>query len=452
MSQFERGKFRSFRATNDIHLGKFQMNIKKDGEFDYDGQTIRYEGTAYEGVPQLQALVGSWLVPVADQTTQYKSRPAGVVVSPATPEGAGRGQSFSMGRASEEEAVVGTMDQATEIRKAASSDPARLGQLREQRRMEASRRAGIYESNPDAPPPRNALDVDDAVEAAFMQDVETQYVQARPMAASGSVGAAASDVEMRAVEEANRLNSERIRRVTAELERVDPRKTKEEMGGVRQDHGQRMVGGGKFGLIRDEQDDGVPVGQYNFSKGATVGSEESARIAANSRPTDVTRAPAQQPVQVGQAVASTPSANRHAGAQVVEDPMTLHSPQAVKARSTTQVFREAGNVGIDEIGPNGTTGDAEFASSADDLVDLLPEAAVAGLGARRTAAPKKTEGEEIQEVLDGWSTKRNWQKRVEEAVEFYGDWPEALTALYAIESPAVVKQIQSRLAEKLAEG
>jgi hypothetical protein len=69
----------------------------------------------------------------------------------------------------------------------------------------------------------------------------------------------------------------------------------------------------------------------------------------------------------------------------------------------------------------------------------------------RKLPPKKTESEEIQEILEGWSTKRNWQKRVEEAVEFYSDWPEAMQAIYGIESPAVVKKIQERLAAVLAE-
>ena len=458
--KFERGQFGKYRATNNIHLGRYLVDIKLDGLFEYDGAVVRYEGVAYE-VPQLQGLYGQWFVPQADKTTQYRSQPANVQVRAATPEGEARGASFSMGRASEEEAVVGTMDQAKEIRTAASSDQVRLAELREQRRAEAARRAGLadplQDSNPDAPPPRNAADVDPEVEAALMDDMQQQYIQARPVHQAGAQGGmSASEAELRAVAEANRLNQERIARATAELERLDPRKTKEEMGGTRHDvpdQGMRKVGGGKYGLIRDEQDDGVPVGHYKFSGGATVGNAEDARNVAAAKPTDVTRVAAQQPVQVGQAVASTPATNRHAGAAVYDDPMTTHSPQAVRARNTTQVRRGDGNVGIDDIGPGGSTGDVDIAASSDDLTELLPTAAVAGLNARRAATPpKKTEAEEIQEVLDGWSTKRNWQKRVEEAIEFYADWPEALTALYSIESPAVVKQIQERLAAKIAEG
>jgi len=83
----------------------------------------------------------------------------------------------------------------------------------------------------------------------------------------------------------------------------------------------------------------------------------------------------------------------------------------------------------------------------DDLADLLPDAAVAGATRKKVALPpEKTEDEEIALIVEGWNTKRNWQKRVEEAVDFYGDWPEALDAICAKESPKVAEQIRSHLA------
>lgn len=454
--QFERGKFISFRATNNIHLGKYLVDIRLNDQFAYDGQVVRHEGAEYE-VPQLRGLLGTWFVHSADKTTQYKSQPAGVQVRAATPEGESRGASFTMGTADEAEAVVGTMSQATEIRVAASTDTARLRELRESRRADAARRAGLadplVDSNPDAPPPENAGDVDPEAEALFMGDVTEKFVKARPVYQEGGMGTVtASESELRAVQEANRRNQEAIARKAAELETLDPRKTRDQMGGTRYDapdQGQRKVGGGKYGLIRDEQDDGVPVGNYKFSQGATVGSEESARQIATTKPVDVTRVASTQPVQVGQAVASTP--NRNAGAQVIDDPMYTHRPQATRARNTTQVQRGNGNVGIDEIGPGGATGDVDEAASSDDLTELLPEAAVAGrVGQlqRRIPVPQPSEEDEIAEVVSSWSIKRNWQKRVEEAVEFYAEWPEALNAIFAIESPAVVKQIRERIAAK----
>jgi len=49
-------------------------------------------------------------------------------------------------------------------------------------------------------------------------------------------------------------------------------------------------------------------------------------------------------------------------------------------------------------------------------------------------------------VLDGWNIRRNWQKRVQEAVDFYGDWPEAIDAICAKESEKVAEQIRNKLA------
>lgn len=457
--QFVRGQFRTFRATNKIHVGKYLMDIALNAEFAYDGSTVRYGGMEYD-VPQLQGLFGSWYVPVADQVTQYRSAPAGVQVRPATPEGERRGEAFSMGQADEDHAVVGTMDNATAMRKAASdpSQAARLAELRQQRQAPQQRQAQSFQpdSNPNAPPPQNADDVDPEMEAALMDDVDTQYVRARPVNQDGGTGlGSVTASELREVQEANRINQENIARKTAQLNRVDPPKTRDEMGGIRHDapdQGGRRVGGGKYGIIRDEQDDGVPVKEYKFSSGATVGGEDQARQDAQARPVNVTRVAAMQPVQVGQAVAHAPSADRHAGARVVDDPMYTHQPQAVRARNTTQVPRQ-GNVGIDEIGPGGATGDVDFPASSDDLSELLPGAAVAGLGARKVAMPTPpSEDEEIAEVVAGWSVKRNWQRRVEEAIEFYSDWPEALNAIMAIESEAVTKQIQARIAAKLAAG
>ena len=449
-TQFERHQFRVFRATNKIHVGKYAMDIGDGEQFAYDGYTVRYGGAEYD-VPQLRGLVGDWFVPATDTTTQYRSKPANVQVRPATPEGAERGAAFSMGHAAEDEAVVGTMTEATQVRTAAASgDHDRLDQLRSQRREQAARRAGLYEdSNPHSPPPQNASDVDPEVEDAFMQATEEHFVKARPLHQDGaSPHLMASETEMRALQEANRRNMETIARRAAELEQRDPRKTKEQMGGLRHDspdEGRQKVGkGGKYTVIRDEQDDGVPVGKYRFSDGASVGNAEDARNAA--RPTDVTRVASQQPVQVGNAVAM--ASTRHAGAQYVEDPSATHAPQAARAPSTTQVQRGRGNVGIDEIGASGSTGDVDVAASSDDLATLLPDAVVAGQVKRAPAPPPPSEDEEIAMIVEGWSVKRNWQKRVEEAVEFYGEWPEALEGIYSIESPAVVKQIKTRLADK----
>jgi len=437
---FKRGEFRSYRATNKIHLGRYETDILANDEFDYDGATVRYSGMEY-GVPQLQGLLGDWFVPVADQTTTYKSKPAGVEVSHATPEARERGDKFTMDEASEEEAVVGTMTEQKQIREAAAAgNTDRLEALRQQRR-DRKTSIGISQasdSNPDAPPPQNADDVDPEVEAALMEHAEQTYMTARPVHSSGQQ-AQANPAEQASVARANAINQANIARKTAELEARDPRKTRAEMGGERHDapdSGGRRVGkGGKYALIEDDSG-GKVVGEYKFSDGAVVGSEGIAGEIKEG--TNVTKVAGKQPVQVGKPVAMA-----RPGAQVIEDPMHTHEPQAVRARQTTQVPRE-GNVGIDEIRQGGATGDVDEAISGDDLADLLPGAAVAGQVNRKP--PVLTEDQEIAEVLDGWNIRRNWQKRVQEAVDFYGDWPEAIDAICAKESEKVAEQIRNKLA------
>ena len=448
--QFQAGRFQSYRATNQIAIGRYGITIPMNGVFDYDGSTIRFSGAEYAGVTQLVGVFGAWFMPAADQTTKYRSAPANVQVRPATPEGESRGASFSMGSATEDESVVGTMDESTAFRKAAAdNNQERLQALRAQRQQDAARRAGNYESNPAAPPPQNAADVDSYAESLLMEHTESTFIQAQPLAAAGAP-AVASEAEMRQVEQANVLNQARIAQARAALEQVDPYKTRDQMGGQLQaapDKGNRRVGNGKYGLIVDEQDDGVPINKYTFSTGASVGSEDVARNQAQAKPVNVAGVP-QQPVQVGRPVAASVQANRHAGAAVIDDPMARYKPQAAHAPNTTQIRRGEGNVGIDQISANGTLGDVDQAYEGDELSELLPDAIVAGATRRAPLPPKMTEEAEIEEVVSNWSVKRNWQKRVEEAVEFYGDWPEALEALYAIESPAVVKQIKARLASR----
>jgi len=461
MSKFKRGQFKTYRATNKIHVGKYEMDIAEADEFDYDGQTVRYAGVEY-AVPQLQSLLGDWFVVAEDQTTTYQAKPAGVQVSHATPEARERGDTFEMGEAAEEEAVIGTMGEAKQIREAASSgDRNRLAELRAQR---AQRKAdlGITAA---AAEPTEALDVDMSasgaehaaevspdVEDIFMEDAEKeqQFVKATPVHQAGTGNApAASPSERAEVARAERINRDRIAARQAALEEADPAKTRDEMGGTRHDTadqgGRRAGKGGKYQVIADDAG-GVPVGkEYKFSSGATVG--DGVVEAGEVKAVNVTKAARRQPVQVGRAVAKTPQ-NREAGAVVVPDDTQTHQAQAVRGQGSTQVPAE-GNVGIDHVGEGGATGDVEVTTAGDDLAALLPDAAGAGR-TRPAPPPAKTEDEEIAEIVEGWSTRRNWHKRVEEAVDFYGDWPEAIEAICDKESPKVAAQIRSKLTKQAA--
>lgn len=467
---FQKNNFQTYRATTKIHLGKYEMDIMEDDQFDYDGFTLRYGGVEY-GVPQLRGLVGDWFVPVADQYTQYVSKPAGVQVSHATPEARERGDSFTMSEASEEEAVVGTLGEQQAIRKAASQGAQgadRLAELRAQREtrkrnLAKTGRAGgtgeiVTDTNPHAPPPQNASDVDDDLEQALMGSAREQMQDTRSfrqaVPARMAAGTGGND---EAVARANAINAARIAQKAAELEARDPRKTREEMGMTTLDvstgitaeethrRAQNVGPRGKYAVISDDSG-GVPVGKsYQFSGGAAVGPEG---VAGDAPRVNVLKAGRSQPVQVGRAVASTPQ-NREAGAMIIPDVTETHEPQAVRARQTTQIPAK-GNVGIDQMLPGGHTGDVDVTRAGDSLGDLLPDAAVAGSVAttprkRFVPPPQPSEADEIQEIVKTWSTHRRWQVRVQEAVDYYGDWPEALDAICAKESEKVAAQIRSKV-------
>lgn len=457
MSTWQPGRYRTFRATTKIHLGKYEMDIFQDDEFEYDGYTIRYASMEYT-VPQLQGLENKWFVPSEDRTTTYKARPAGVIVNHATPEARERGDGFEMEEASSEEALVSTVDEQKQVLKASlDGNQDRLAALR-QIRAERKFSLGVLpeaDSNPDAPPPTNADDVDPDVENLLMADAQEQqeqqprrYAQARPVHSSDVRGEGISRDEQAAVARAERINMARIQERTAELERLDPRKSRDELAtklSSESGNATHSVGHkGKYSVVEDTT--GVPLAkEYRFSEGAAVGANIVAAGAVKA--TNVEHAPRSQPVQVGRAVATTPM-NREAGALVIDDPASQFEPQAARTKGKTQISRKD-HVGIDEVGPSGATGDVQEAHTGDDLASLLPDAAVAGrTHSRPVPPPPASEDDEIAFIVESWSTRRNWQTRVDEAVSYYGDWPAAIDAICDVESPKVAEQIRSRLARQ----
>lgn len=429
--QFERGQFLPFRTLNKIHLGKYSFDLPVQADVTFDGVMLRYNGQEYEA-PQLRGLVGSWIAPAGDSKAAYVAKPAGVEVRSSTTEGPDR-RRVQMAQASEEESLVGTVDAA-----AARREQARQPQIPQQRRVAR-----------EEPPPPPVLSHSDAeaepeLEQALTID-ETEYRPATPTTGGSSKDAPLSDADKRAVAEADALNRARIAKLAEQ-----PVKKPVTFGGNRYDEADPSDvprRAGKYAVVDVDGQEGVEIGRYQFSGGAAVGAEGEAT--ASAKAVDVTKA-GKPPVQVGNPVASTPR-TASSGAQVIADPATIHEPQAARARSTTQIPAQ-GNVGIDAVYEGGGTGDVSEPRTGDELTDLLPDAEVAGLrreatgGTKKFAVVQRSEADEIQSIVDGWSTKRNWQVRVEEAVSNYGHWPEALEAIYAIESPAVVKNIKGRLA------
>lgn len=442
---FQRGQFLAFKTLNKIHLGRYSFDLPAEAEVTFDGAVLRYNGQEFEA-PQLRGLVGSWIAPMSDTAARYAAKPADVEVRASTSEGGVR-QRVQMARASEEEAEVGSVAAA-----AARREQARVGQVPQaQRQVPQERVAAVrHQQVTQAPIPEAEPELEDAL--AIPED-EGQYRPATPTTAGGKEKVPLSEAEKRAVEEADARNRALIAQLATPVEKP---KT---FGGNRYDEldptDQAPARGraGKFAVVDVDGQEGVEIARYRFSDGAAVGAEGEA--AANAKGFDASRA-GKPPIQVGNAVATTPRVAppkvASSGAQVIADPASIHEPQAARARSTTQIPAE-GNVGIDQVFEGGATGDVAETMSGDELADILPDAEVAGRvrevqgGDKKFKVIQKTPDEEIAEITANWNVKRNWQKRVEEAVEYYGNWPEALEAIYAIESPAVIKQIKTRVGQ-----
>jgi hypothetical protein len=160
---------------------------------------------------------------------------------------------------------------------------------------------------------------------------------------------------------------------------------------------------GGFQVVQAEQQEGVAIGNYKFKTAA--GGEGAARDQA---PVDITRTSAAAvEAQVGP-VAATPK-------REVDLPA-----------STTQIQAE-GNTDINTKLDGGATGDVAEAAGGDSLTDLLGDTAAAA-------------GPDMTNPLK-WDTSGQWRQRVKLAVDQYGQNPDALRQILAIETPAVRKHI-----------
>jgi|SaaInlV_120m_DNA_4_1040238.scaffolds.fasta_scaffold01705_3 hypothetical protein len=145
--EFIQGDFKKFRATAGTHLGALRdpvnpahigATVPENAIIEFDGTTVKYGAMSGES-PNIKGAIGSgWFVPVSDTTSVYKAKPAGVRVRPATSLGSERGGETSMGAATEEEQVVGSLAATDKKRQEAISE--RVAQAQEARTSEAAQK------------------------------------------------------------------------------------------------------------------------------------------------------------------------------------------------------------------------------------------------------------------------------------------------------------------------
>lgn len=389
--------FQHFKAIANFNFGPLNgITISEGVEMEFDGTTLKMEGQVYVCPAFSLAIKAKFVVPIEDSTTTYAPPESKVEVKAAS----GRGEkrvAVQMGTAVEEEQVVGSVAR-TNNRRASGVVP-------------------TQNVPQDAPSGRRVLSVEEADAlnaAALAAELDKPVVK-------GFVGG-------------NRMDR---------LEEEAPTRS----------------AGGKYKVQQtDGASQGVVVGAVRSSQlSAHVGAEGEA---TRQKPFDLTRVTPDmveqslRPQKVTEGIAgleaktaATQTGIRNLGVQVMASVDGIRENPPKPMRTTTVVTE-----GEDIRNLGGFSGDVRIARGTDNesVADLLPDALVAAPPSKARVAVS-TPDSEIAEIVANWSLKRQWTKRVQEALNFYADWPEALEAIYAIESEAVVKHIKSGLA-KLAAG
>lgn len=82
--RYQRGVFKSYRATMKVHLGPTKGDIWEGDIIEFDGYTLKLSDGGEFNVPSIRgAISNGWLVDSEDTESQYVARPAGITMTPA---------------------------------------------------------------------------------------------------------------------------------------------------------------------------------------------------------------------------------------------------------------------------------------------------------------------------------------------------------------------------------
>jgi len=114
------GSFQKFRVVTKFHLGAISLDLVEGQIVEFNGSTLKLGGNTHEIPSLVGAIRNSWMVPTSDTTTlSVKPQPAGVKVRPAQSAGQERGAEMMVTEATEEDTVVGNVDDAVDRRQKA---------------------------------------------------------------------------------------------------------------------------------------------------------------------------------------------------------------------------------------------------------------------------------------------------------------------------------------------
>lgn len=114
MQEFMKGQFQSYRALTKIHLGKAGVDVYKDDILEFDGTTVKISGTEFIDPGVRGGIKAGWFVPVEDNISQYIAKRADIKLRPANAAGQKATESVGISELSDEERVVGSVQQTAE--------------------------------------------------------------------------------------------------------------------------------------------------------------------------------------------------------------------------------------------------------------------------------------------------------------------------------------------------
>jgi len=432
--QFKPGTFLKFRATTTVHLGPIERDLVKDVEVEFDGVTLKMGGETFS-MPTLKGgILGGWLVPVADTQSIYRPQPAGVQVHAADSGNRDR-QAVHTAVVSHEEQVVGQVGvrrqpqapQPTPTRspqtQAAAQHQASAQVVRGRKQLPSGQIVPAWVDESALPPWPNRRDYPSEKEFSFATD---EY------------------------------NNAVIQQIAYNQQLVKP----DSFGGQRHNSaddegGVRKVGGGKYAVHMMDGQQGDVIGHVRTSsKAAAVGAEGDPQLREWTGRTD-------RPISID------PMHGEPAGTLIRDDGAIRNLQAEVGATpqwETPQVIvgsAPQAPVIDDGVNPSHMNQARRFpVQSGDDLEVTIDTSIGEAMGSQAVSTPALIPGvvignapqrldrqAAIQEIVSTWDKSQHWRNRVSEAVDFYADSPDILEAIYAIESPGIVKRIRSEVSK-----
>lgn len=412
------GVFRDFRATVRFHLGKIQTDVYKDAVVQFDGSTLKMDGTAHS-IPELRsAIKAGWLTPVGTNVGDYVPQSANVKVRAAMDKDKGKAVSTEV---QQDETFVTTVKPTTTDGVKIESKKFNATVVRDTEGDGRSVRSATAKSSETAKGEGSS-------EGETVAKLKTSAKRSFSVDGSTSM---------------NEDPSVGID-VTGVVEHIKPAKAEGDRNGQSSEQGEVVVNvktaAKRKVTLSDANSVDREISKLENSTRVALAPKGKRDIAALAGDTLEEIVPANEPENRGRMLAEQAKAKRLAA---------LKAKEAEEGAKVRVIQTEPlPIVEMDAVAPEeGNLPDPKDSPIPVMVIDVKAPAKVAA------KPPKSIEdavvhGDEM-ELAPGvrWNKKLHWKTRVKEALQ-YRDRPEVLNLIRGYEVPSVTKAIDDALAAK----